>query len=307
MTKGLVSIIIPSYKGSDKVEKAVKSVLSQTYKDVEVIVVDDNGLGTDEQKKTAKVLTQFEKNSNFHYITHEINKNGSAARNTGAKNSNGEYLGFLDDDDEYLPNFVQMHIDAHKELGDEYALTYCSCRQYRNGHKVETARKTKSGSLFYEVMRHRVTVGSSSLLIKRSAYESVNGFDESFRRHQDWEFTARVAAHYKIKAIEEVGFVRNLEYRNSPKDYEIAKKYRVHYIEKMMPYIKTLNKKQQKDVITSNYVGVMMQLLRTGKIRKFIKDYRSFKLGLYGIPFVLKSMFSYIFINKNFWTLRKRK
>ena len=143
MAKGLVSIIIPSYKGSDKVEKAVKSVLSQTYKDVEVIVVDDNGLGTVEQEKTAKALAQFVKNSNFHYITHETNKNGSAARNTGAKNSNGEYLGFLDDDDEYLPCFVQMHIDAHKELGDDYALTYCSCQHYRNGQKVETARKTK--------------------------------------------------------------------------------------------------------------------------------------------------------------------
>ena len=112
---------------------------------------------------------------------------------------------------------------------------------------------------------------------------------------------------YKVKAIEQIGFRRNLEYRNSPKNYETAKKYRVHYIEKMMPYIQMLNKKQQKDIITSNYVEVMMQLLRKGKILKFIKEYRGFKLGFYGIPFVAKALFSYVFVNKNFWTLRKRK
>lgn len=307
MKSGLVSIIIPSYNGSDKVARAVRSALNQTYENVEVIVVDDNGKGTEEQKKTEEVVKVFENYDNFHYITHEVNKNGSAARNTGAKVSQGEYLGFLDDDDEYLAHYVKMHIDEHNTLDDNYALTYCSCEQYRNGELVRTLRKKDSGYLLYEVLMHKTVIGSTSLIIKRSAFEELGGFDESFRRHQDWEFTARIAAKYKVKAIEEVGFHGHFEYRNSPKNYETAKKYRIHYIEKMMPYIEILSKKQQKEVITSNYVGVMMQLLRTGKFGKFIKEYKSFKLGFYGVPFVIKSLFSYVFVNKNFWTRKKRK
>ena len=307
MKKGLVSVVIPSYKGSGKVGRAVKSVLEQTYKDIEVIVVDDNGLGTPEQIKTEKALEEFKEYPNFRYITHEVNKNGSAARNTGARAAEGEFIGLLDDDDIYLPNNVQLHMDRFNELDETYVLVYCSCEQYRGDEFVRILHKTKSGSLFYEVVRHLVVIGSSELIVKKEAYDAVGGFDESFRRHQDWEFTAKIAHKYNVAAVDEVGTRGYLEYRNSPKDYETAKKYRVHYIEKMMPYIETLSKKQQREVIASNYVSVMMQLLRTGKIKKFIKEYRSFKLGLYGIPFVVKSIFSYIFINKNFWTLKKRK
>lgn len=307
MKEGLVSIIIPSYNGGDKVFKAVKSALNQTYENVEVIVVDDNGLGTSEQVKTSEAVAQFKDYKNFHYIAHDVNKNGSAARNTGAKFSQGEYLGFLDDDDEYYPHYVQMHIDVHKTLDDEYALTYCSCEQYRNGNFVKSHIKKASGSLLYEVLMHKAVIGSTSLIIKKSAFENLGGFDESFRRHQDWEFTARVAADYKVKAIEKVGFRRNLEYRNSSKNYETAKKYRMHYIEKMMPYIQTLSPKQQKDVITANYISLILSLLRKGKIKQFIKEYRFFNLGFYGMAFVARSMFSYVFINKNLWTLNKRK
>lgn len=307
MIKELVSIIIPSYNGSDKVPRAVNSALNQTYDNVEVIVVDDNGRGTEEQIKTEKAIEEFKKYGNFHYIVHEVNKNGSAARNTGAKAAQGEFFGFLDDDDEYLPHYIQLHMDTYKTLDDEYALTYCSSEQFRNGKLVKTIIKKDSGKLLYEVLTHKVVIGSTSLIIKRSAFEELGGFDESFRRHQDWEFTARVAAGYKVKAIEKVGFRINLEYRNSPNNYETAKKYRVHYVEKMMPHMQILTKKQQKKVIASNYVGVVMPLLRKGKIGKFIKEYKGFKLGLYGIPFVVKSLFSYLFINKNFWTLGKRK
>ena len=307
MKMGLVSIIIPSHRGSDKVSRAVRSVLNQTYEDVEVIVVDDNGRGTEEQIKTETVLKEFIDCPKFHYIIHEVNKNGSAARNTGAKASNGEYLGFLDDDDEYLPHYVQMHMENHKKLDDEYALTYCSCKCFRNGNAVSYMYKRHSGSVLYEVLLHRAIISSSSLIIKRKAFEELGGFDESFRRHQDWEFTARVAADYKVKAIFKVGYNRNFEYRNSSKNYETAKNYRIYYLEKMMPYIERLPKEKQKNVITSNYVGLILSLLRKGQIKKFIKEYRFFNLGFYGIPFVLKSMYSYVFVNKNLWTLKKRK
>lgn len=307
MIEGLVSIIIPSYNGSDKVAKAIRSVLNQTYKNIEVIIVDDNGKGTGEQIKTENVVKEFRSFNNLHYITHDVNRNGSAARNTGAKASQGEYLGFLDDDDEYLPHYVQMHIDEHKTLDNEYALTYCSSAQYRNETFIRNSYKKESGDLLYKVMTHKVVIGSTSLIIKRNAFEKLGGFDESFRRHQDWEFTARVAAEYKVKAIEKIGFRRNLEYRNSTKNYETAKKYRIHYIEKMTPYIERLKKNQQKNVVAQNYVSLILPLLTKKQFKKFVNEFLSFKLGFRGVWFVCWDIFSYVFINKNVWTRLKRK
>ncbi len=307
MVEGLVSIVIPTYKGSDKIVRAAKSALNQTYENVEVVVVDDNGLGTPEQMETAKAIKELQKFENFHYVAHEVNKNGSAARNTGARISQGEYIGFLDDDDEFYPHKIAMQMEVQKKLSDEYALTYCSFDEYRKEQLVRVGLKKYSGSLLYEVLMHKAVIGSTCLIIKRSAFEKLGGFDESFRRHQDWEFTVRVAADFNVKAIEQVGFKRNLEYRNSPQNYEVAKKYRIHYIEKMMPYIERLSKNRQRNVVVENYVSLILSLLRQYKIKEFIKEYKFFNLGLRGAVFVMRDMFSYVFINKNFWSLKKRK
>lgn len=303
----LVSIIIPSYGGGQYLARSIDSVLNQTYKNVEVIVVDDNGIGTNNQLETSKIIDKYKDVDNVKYICHEVNKNGSAARNTGARASSGEYLGFLDDDDEYLPHFVQMHLDEFENLADEYALTYCSADMYCGDTYVDTRHNTKSGSLLYEVLSHKAVIGSSVLLIKKSVFDELGGFDESFRRHQDWEFTARVAARYKIKAIDVIGGIGYYEFRNTPTNYEIAKKYRVHFVEKMMPYINMLSPCKQKKVICSNYVSLILSLLRKGQIKKFITEFKYFNLGFRGIFMVIESMFSYVFVNRNFWTRKKKR
>ena len=95
----MVSIVIPTYGGSDCVKRAVDSCLSQSYSYLEIIVVDDNGEGTESQVKTYNSLSSLIESNKIRYICHEVNKNGSAARNTGVKASTGEYIALLDDDD----------------------------------------------------------------------------------------------------------------------------------------------------------------------------------------------------------------
>ena len=106
----LVSIIIPTYNGADKICAAVDSVLNQTYENIEVIVVDDNGEGTENQRLTAKAMEKYRDNPKVQYLVHKVNKNGSAARNTGIRASKGEFLGFLDDDDLFLPEKTQKEV-----------------------------------------------------------------------------------------------------------------------------------------------------------------------------------------------------
>lgn len=89
----LVSVIIPTYKGADKINSAVDSVLNQTYKNIEVIVVDDNGENESEQLLTAEKMKKYETFENVKYLVHKKNINGSAARNTGIRASKGILFG----------------------------------------------------------------------------------------------------------------------------------------------------------------------------------------------------------------------
>ena len=108
----LVSVIIPTYKRPDKLDVAINSVLRQTYPNVEVIVVDDNDPDTEGRRLTEEKMSKFNDESRVKYIKHDHNKNGSAARNTGARASKGEYVAFLDDDDEYLPNKIESQLQT---------------------------------------------------------------------------------------------------------------------------------------------------------------------------------------------------
>ena len=113
MNEPLVSVIVTSYNGSDSIARAIESVKKQTYKNIEILVVDDNGLGSEEQVKTEKIVSTF---SDVKYIAHEVNKNGSAARNTGAREAKGEFYCFLDDDDEFLEKRLSFRLPSLMSL-----------------------------------------------------------------------------------------------------------------------------------------------------------------------------------------------
>lgn len=291
----LVSIVIPTYGGGDYLVRSVKSVLNQDYQNIEVIVVDDNGIDTENQIKTQEHMEKFKNDKRVKYVLHEKNINGAAARNTGAKTSKGDYISFLDDDDIYLPNNISTQLGVLGKLDNSWGMTYCSHKTYLNGKYVETVNVKKSGYLLYEILLHKVIAGSSSLLIRREVFESVNGFDESFKRHQDWEFTARVASRYKIHKVENIGFQRNLMFRNNPKDLQEAKEYRNYYLVKMMPLIQTFSNRKKKKIILSNKLSLIYKYLRTRQFKIFIKEYKEINCGLYGICLLFISTINYIF------------
>ena len=258
----LVSVIIPTHKGSQYVKAAVESVINQTYPHVEIIVVDDNGYGTEEQLRTEEVLSIYIKTKKIKYITHEINKNGSAARNTGFANSRGDYICLLDDDDEYYPDKVEKEAEALENLDPNWGMVYCG---------NEGSDKGKSGDLLFELLIHSVVIGSNSFLVKREIWNKLGGFDESFRRHQDYEFTARVASVTRIKYLRFVGFKSRDIYRNSPRNLKQAQEQRAHYLNKMMPLIRRYSINKQKFVICCN----CMEVTSKGKMReiKCLKEY----------------------------------
>lgn len=288
--RSLVSVIIPTHGGANYLNKAIDSFIYQTYKNIEIIVVDDNGIDTELQKQTQTVVEPYMNNSNFHYICHEKNKNGSAARNTGVKNSIGNYLIFFDDDDVSVPERVQRQVELLDRISDDVGAVYCSHDTYYNGKRIEVINAVKSGRLLYDTLIHSIEIATSSLMIRRSCYDTLNGFDETFKRHQDWEFISRLSAKYEIYADDFIGYHRILSMRFVPKDPQLLKEYRMHYLEKMKPYIRMLDRSNQKRIVVYNRMDVALQFFKHKKYREFISEVRDINGGIYLLSFLFKRM-----------------
>lgn len=183
----LVSIIIPTYKNRGHLKRSIDSALSQTYNNIELIVVDDNEPGTPYRQSTEQVLEQYDCNDKVKYIKHEHNKNGSAARNTGWRSSRGQYVAFLDDDDYFLPQKIERELQyliEHPEFDAAYT--------YEESEKKGVMQITPfEGDVSKQILMLQSHIQTSTIMFRRYALERINGFDESFRRHQDLEVLLR--------------------------------------------------------------------------------------------------------------------
>ncbi|MEG0034732.1 glycosyltransferase family 2 protein [Anaerorhabdus sp.] len=267
----LVSVIIPTYKGSELIKRAVESVLNQSYKTLEIIIVDDNGKGTLEQISTEKYLEKYIRNKQITYLTHNKNQNGSAARNTGARFAKGEYITLLDDDDEYLPDKIEMQVKCLETLPDDFGMAYCGIELNYESFKVIKIPKT-SGDLFRDLLFHSIVIGSDTLMVKRCCYWDIGGFDETFKRHQDFEFTARIAKKWKIQAVSEVGVMSYELNRNNPSEHSIKVSHRLHYVTKMLPYTNEMTNRSVRDFISCNFIMLQGRNLRSFKILMAFKQ-----------------------------------
>ena len=236
MENTLVSVIIPTYKRSDCICKSIDSVLNQTYSNIEIIVVDDNGKGSIEQKKTESLLSDYIKSGKVTYVVHEINKNGSAARNTGFKISKGNFINFLDDDDVFYPQKIEKQVELLENSRREYGAIYCNSRIKRiqkvTGKVIiNDTRYTKSGDLCKEYLLDEIRFNTSTILFRRKVVEDLNGFDESFIRHQDYEFLVRFFMKNLILCSGEEPLseydttqIRTYSY-NTTKDFAVKEKF----------------------------------------------------------------------------------
>lgn len=190
----LVSVIIPTYKGSTNLKRAIDSVLNQSYKNIELIVVDDNNPDTIDRITTSNIMQSYNLDNVF-YIKHKYNKNGSAARNTGFKASKGDFIALLDDDDYFSKSKIEDQINFLIN-NEKYNAVYCWYTM-----KGMVFKPKLIGSLAKEVLLLKTRIVTPSLMIRREVFEFLNGFDESFERHQDFEFLIRFFEKYEIGLV----------------------------------------------------------------------------------------------------------
>ena len=290
----LISVIIPTHSGFQVICRAVDSVLSQTYPNVEVVVVDDNGKCTENQIATEKEMQKYASNPRVKYITHEVSRHGSAARNTGVINSKGDYIALLDDDDYFLPNNLQDHYNTHLSYDDSYGVTFCGMRLVRGKYEEEFMAK-QEGDVLVDFLMGRMRVGSSLVMIKRTVYEEFNGFDESFKRHQDWEFLTRIFTRYKLASTGKIGIVKinlNRNVANDPKKFEAN---RLYYLDRMSNIINSLPSKNAQEIYDMHYTSIAKEYFKVHQFVDVIRWCKKTSCSFYTFFYIIRSAFVYVY------------
>lgn len=204
----MVSAIITTKNRLNLLKRAVESVLEQTYQDFELIIVDDNS--KDNTRDYCEELMTSHKKIKYICIP-EIGSNGANhARNIGIKKASGQYIAFLDDDDEWYPEKLEkimLKFSREPNLGMIFSATE-RITSYRN-NKITVKRIEKPSKEHLENIKHTILTrnfieGTSNPVIKKDVLIRVGYFDEKLTDRQEYELWIRIAQCYEIGYIDEV-------------------------------------------------------------------------------------------------------
>ena len=196
----LVSIIVPTFNRCQFLRRALHSITGQTYQNIEVIVIDDGS--TD---KTAEMIK--EEFPHIHYIF-QSNAGVSRARNKGIESAKGEWIAFLDSDDEWLPTKLDNQINLLTANSD-YKICHTEEQWVRNGVKVNQMKKhKKSGGWIFSQCLPLCAMSPSSIMIHHSVFTHVGDFDTTLPACEDYDLWLRITALYPVLFIDEPQIIK---------------------------------------------------------------------------------------------------
>jgi glycosyltransferase involved in cell wall biosynthesis len=198
-----ISVIIPFYNRINETINAVKSILNQTYNNLEIILVDD--ASTNDISKLKKYIS---KNKNIVMLTQDINKGPAAARNAGIKIATGEYIAFLDSDDEFMPNKLEIQIDLMHKHNLNFSHTAYTRRD--ENHKEDIINIDISGIVVSTLIRG-CTIATPTVIIKRSLLNDNNiYYNENLRIGEDVCFWLEIAKFTEFLFVDQALTIVNI-------------------------------------------------------------------------------------------------
>lgn len=269
---GLVSVIMPTYKRSEKLIRAIKSVLSQTYSNLELLLVNDNDPGDLFTLDLQQKVNVFEKDPRFHLIIQEKHVNGAVARNIGIRHARGEFIAFLDDDDWWKEDKIEKQIKVLYKLSEEYGVVSCRIEHYNNEKLIARLPKYRDGYVYKDILMLKSDFATSTLLFRHKLLDEVGYFDEKLLRHQDLQLLTIFTYKYKLKQINEFLHCCDIsDIQNRPNVEKIIKTKKM-YFESISQIFETLDRKEKNAVICAHRCEVGITQLKNRKIFEGVKN-----------------------------------
>ena len=290
-----ISVIIPTYNCAKYVSKAVKSVLEQTYKDYEIIVIDDGS--TDQTKE---IIMPYLKYKDVHYI-YQKNKGLAVARNTGIYNSKGKYIALLDADDYWVSIKLEKQMKIFEKKSD-ITLVHSNVYLYFEQDEAKTEKYSRNidynqftqRELFEKILLWQADIFVPTILIKKDVFNKIGYFDEklTYLGCEDREFCLRLFREYKTYFLKDYLAYYMVRKNSMSKDKGKMQRARKYVLEKTLSETNFLkNKKRVREKAYSNlYFRLGRGFYLDGKCMKGLK---MFTISIYYNCFNFKA---YLFV-----------
>lgn len=204
MKKDLISVVVPTYKRKPElIKRAIDSILRQTYDNLELLVIDDSPSDFEHRKEVESFLESLSDNR-IRYIKHERNYGANKARNTGIELANGKYVAFLDDDDVWMEDKLELQIE--KFDNPNIGLVYCKATVIDEVQSLERPilNKLRKGNYYEELLKQNFIGSNSFVLIRSDVIREVGMYDEDLLSNQDYDLFLRISKSYEINYVDKV-------------------------------------------------------------------------------------------------------
>lgn len=229
----LVSVIIPAYNAEKFIYRTLESVLCQTYKNIEVLVINDGS-----QDRTAEIVQSIAQKDSRVILLQQENAGVAAARNLGIDKSIGEFIAPIDADDIWYPQNLEKQVRCLLQAEPSVGLVYSWSIDINEEDKLTGDFRAANieGDVFTTLLCHNFLGNASSTLIRRSCVEKIGGYNTQLKAQnaqgcEDWDFYLRIAEHYQFKVVPEffIGYrkVANTmsgDYKKMAKSHELMLK-----------------------------------------------------------------------------------
>lgn len=288
----LISIVIPTHNRVNLLEKAVNSVINQNYNNFEIIIVDD--ASTDDTETRIKRFCS----DKITYIRVDKSKGGNYARNLGIEKSKGQYIAFLDDDDEWMPTKLQEQMlifDKDESIG----LVYTGAEViYTANNSKYNIIPTKKGDLSEDILAFNYIGTTSSVMARKGIIDQAGRFDIEMPALQDYDLWIRICQITKIDFVKKP-LIKYYFHTNSNQitNSILKNQQAIEIIDKKYNNLITqLSKKKQNKRLCQRYNAAGKKKLRSGEKKEarefFIRSFKS-RPNCMSIKLYLASFFDF--------------
>jgi len=252
-----ISVIIPAYNRAQTLARAVQSVLNQGIQDLEILLVDDGS--TD---GTPGVMESFQ-DPRIVRISHPRNLGAAAARNSGLRKARGDYVAFLDSDDEWLPEKLDRQLELLERLPRRWAL---SCTAFYLVEEVgQTLVCCPPKDLSRQLLETCDYSPGSTLVLRRDCLSSVGELDEGLERLEDWDWLLRLARYYCMAYLE-----RPLAkiYKKGIPSASATERATLRFLHKHKDEIERYGPRQSRKIYSRHYLRLAHYLYMEGDVKK---------------------------------------